>query len=79
MPYKFDFKQKSLQRRFLFILGFVTFLACFVLGLMIMFWGELVNRLNMPTGERLMLGSLLLIYSLIRFLRFFKKAPDEEE
>jgi len=78
MPYKFNLKQKSPQRRFLFILGLFTFLACFVIGLMILFWGRLIERLSLPNGERWILGSLLLIYSLIRFLRFFKKEPDEE-
>jgi len=78
MPYKFDFKQKSPQRRFLFILGLITFLACFTMGLMVMFWGSLIDRLSLPTNERLILGGLLLIYSLVRFIRFFKKEPDEE-
>jgi len=78
MPYKFTFKQKSPQKRFLFILGLVTFIACFALGLMILVWDKLINMLNMPAGERIALASLLLIYSLIRFLRFFKVEPDEE-
>jgi hypothetical protein len=78
MSYKFNFKQKSPQKRFLFILGLVTFLACFTMGLMILAWGKLTERLNMPVSQRLVLGSLLVIYSLIRFLRFFKKEPDEE-
>jgi hypothetical protein len=78
MRNKFEFKQKSLQRRFLFILGLITFIACLTLGLMVMFWGRLAEKLNMPAGQRMLLGSLLLIYSVIRFLRFFKKNPDEE-
>jgi hypothetical protein len=78
MPYKFNLKQKSPQRRFLFILGLFTFLACFIMGLMILFWSRLIERLSLPNGTRLILGSLLLIYSLMRFLRFFKKEPDEE-
>jgi hypothetical protein len=78
MPYKFSFKQKSPQRRFLFILGLITFIACFSMGLMVMFWGKLVSRLDLPDGQRILIGSLLLVYSLIRFLRFFKKEPDEE-
>jgi hypothetical protein len=77
MSYKLDSRQKSPQRRFLFILGLVTFLACLTLGLMVMFWGKLIDRLAMPAGERLLLGSLLVIYSIIRFLRFFKRRPDE--
>jgi len=78
MNYKLNSRQKSPQRRFLFILGLVTFLACFTLGLMVMFWGKLIDRLAMPTNYRLILGGLLLVYSIIRFLRFFRKRPDEE-
>jgi len=78
MPYKFNFKQKSPQRRFLFILGLVTFVACFTFGLMFLFWDRLSDILNMPASERRIFGALFLVYSLIRFLRFFKKEPDEE-
>ncbi len=66
MPYKFSFKQKSPKRRFLLILGFVTFLACVTLGLMIMFWDALIQNLNMSQTERLALGALFLIYGIIK-------------
>jgi len=78
MQDKLDFKQKSPQRRFLFILGLITFIACFTLGLMVMFWSKLVDRLDLPTWQRMALGAMLLLYSLIRFFRFFRKRPDEE-
>jgi len=78
MRNKFDFEQKSPQRRFLFILGLITFIACFTMGLMVMFWGKLIDRLDLPAGQRILIGSLLLVYSVIRFLRFFKKSPDEK-
>ncbi|MGZ4001704.1 MAG: hypothetical protein ACXVIY_13780 [Mucilaginibacter sp.] len=44
---------------------------------MVMFWGKLIDRLAMPTNYRLILGGLLLVYSIIRFLRFFRRRPDE--
>ena len=80
MPHKFNYKQKSLKRRFLLILGFATLIACVSFGLMIMFYAPLVDRLDMPKSERLALGALLLLYSVLRFSRLFKKDPlDEEE
>jgi len=48
------------------------------MGLMVMFWGKLIDRLDLPAGQRILIGSLLLVYSVIRFLRFFKKSPDEK-
>jgi hypothetical protein len=79
MSYKFNFRQKSPQRRFLLILGLATFVACVTLGLMIMFWGKLIDKLNMSQTERLALGGLFLVYGLLRFSRLFKAEPEDEE
>lgn len=79
MPYKFSFRQKSPKRRFLLILGLATFIACVTLGLMIMFWDKLIQKLNMSQTERLMLGGLFLVYGLLRFSRLFKVEPEDEE
>ncbi len=79
MPYKFNFRQKSLTRRFLLILGFVTLIVCVTFGLMIMFYAPLIEKLDMPKTERLVLGALLLLYSLLRFSRLFKKDVQDEE
>ncbi len=79
MPYKFNFRQKSPKRRFLLILGFATFIAFSTLGLMIMFWGRLDHSLNLSKTERLLFGSLILIYGVIRFSRLFKEEPEDEE
>ena len=79
MPYKFKFRQKSLTRRFLLILGFATFIVCVIFGLMIMFYGPLIEKLDMSKTERLLIGALLLLYSLLRFSRLFKKDPQNEE
>jgi hypothetical protein len=79
MPYKFDFRQKSPKRRFLLILGLATFIACITLGLMIMFYTPLIDKLDMSKTERLGIGALLLAYSLLRFFRLFKKDPQDDE
>jgi len=79
MPYKFNFRQKSPQRRFLLILGFATFIACAVFGLMIMFWSKLIERINLPDTYRYALGSLFLIYAVLRFSRLFKEEPEDEK
>jgi hypothetical protein len=79
MPNNFNLKQKSLTRRFLLILGVVTLIACVTFGLMIMFYQPLIDQLDMSKTERLALGGLLLLYSVLRFSRLFKKDPSDEE
>jgi hypothetical protein len=79
MPYKFSFRQKSPKRRFLLILGLATFIACVTLGLMIMFWDKLIQKLDMSQTERRMFGGLFLVYGLLRFSRLFKQEPQDEE
>ena len=79
MPYKFSFRQKSPKRRFLLILGLATFIACVTLGLMIMFWDKLIQKLDMSQTERLMFGGLFLVYGILRFSRLFKQEPQDEE
>jgi len=79
MPYKFNFRQKSPKRRFLLILGLATFIAFSVLGLMIMFWERLGQSLDLSKSTRLIFGSLILIYGVLRFSRLFKEEPEDEE
>ncbi|HTK20354.1 MAG TPA: hypothetical protein VL442_12590 [Mucilaginibacter sp.] len=79
MPDNFNSKQKSLKRRFLLILGVATLIACVSFGLMIMFYEPLIDKLDMPRTQRLGLGALLLLYSVLRFSRLFKKDPLDEE
>jgi len=79
MPDNFNSKQKSLKRRFLLILGVATLIACVSFGLMIMFYEPLIDKLDMPRTQRLGLGTLLLLYSVLRFSRLFKKDPLDEE
>ena len=61
------------------ILGLATLIACVTLGLMIMFYAPLIDKLDMSKTERLGIGALLLVYSLLRFSRLFKKDPQDEE
>lgn len=67
-------KQKSLKRRFLLILGIITFL-CFVgLGLMVIFWQDMPVQLT--DTQRKLFGGLIILYSILRFSRLLKK--DDE-
>lgn len=79
MPYKFNFRQKSPSRRFLLILGLATCIACLTLGLMIMFWSRVNEHLNLSKTQRILFGSLFLIYGLLRFSRLFKVEEFEDE
>ncbi len=71
-----NYKQKSLKRRFLLILGALAFLSFLVFGLMIVFWNKI--PLNMPSYQRIIFGSFVIIYAIIRFSRVLKKEPDED-
>jgi hypothetical protein len=75
MPFRFNNKQKSPQRRFLLILGVITFICVSTLGLMLIFWDRVLPQL---TGyQRYLFGALIIIYAVLRFSRLFKKEPDE--
>ena len=68
---RFNFKEKPPKERFLFILGLTVFLGFFGLGLMIMFWQRL--PLRMPQSQRYVFGSVIILYSIIRFARLIPK------
>jgi len=69
-------KEKSLTRRFLLILGIVTFLAVLAFGLIVIF-GDTFER-AFPKWERILFGSLIIVYDFIRISRLFKKQPNEK-
>ena len=74
MSINFDDKQKSLKRRFLLILGIITF-TCFVaLGVMVMFWQGLPVQLS--DTQRKIFGAMIILYSILRFSRLLKKDND---
>nr|WP_288980641.1 hypothetical protein [uncultured Flavobacterium sp.] len=65
------FMEKSLKERFLLAIGVLLFLIYLFFGLIIIFWKEL--PLNMAPNYRLALGIVLIVYSFLRFFRFFNK------
>ncbi len=69
-------KQKSLKRRFLLILGVATFICVCTLGGMIIFWDLMLP--SMSKTQKIVIGSVLIIYGVLRFSRILKKDPDEE-
>jgi len=75
MPGTFNSKQKSLKRRFLLILGLVTFVCFFALGVMIIFWDGILPQWE--GYQRKLIGGLFIIYSILRFSRLLKKDNDE--
>jgi hypothetical protein len=64
-----NFQKKSLKERFLFVIGMMVFLAYFILGLIFIFWKAM--PIAMQLEYRIAFGVLLIVYSLIRFLRIF--------
>ncbi|HPJ10173.1 MAG TPA: hypothetical protein PLS51_06050 [Flavobacterium sp.] len=69
-----NFKEKSPKERFLLVIGILFFLIYLFLGLAVIFWKAL--PINMPQNYRIAFGLLLIVYSLIRFLRFFNSNKD---
>jgi cytochrome c biogenesis protein CcdA len=76
MPSRFHNKQKSLKRRFLLILGIITFIGFFVLGLMVIFWDKILPDYGY---KKILFGCLIIIYSVLRFARLLRKEEDDEE
>lgn len=64
-----NFQKKSLKERFLFVIGLLVFVAYLVLGLIFIFWKSM--PIVMQPVFRLSFGVLLIVYSFIRFFRFF--------
>ncbi|WP_460694547.1 hypothetical protein [Mucilaginibacter puniceus] len=73
-PDSINDKQKSLKRRFLLILGIVTFIGFVVLGLMVIFWQDMPVQLT--DTQRKLFGGLIILYSILRFSRLLKR--DDE-
>ena len=71
MSFNFNDKQKSLKRRFLLILGIITFIGFCILGGMVMFWQGLPVQLT--DWQRKIFGAMIILYSVLRFSRLLKK------
>jgi hypothetical protein len=68
-------KQKSLKRRFLLILGLVTFICFVAFGLMVMFWDGIAQQF---TGyQRKIIGGIIVLYAVVRFSRLLRKDENE--
>ncbi len=67
--------QKSPARRFLLILGIIAFVAFTCLGLMIIFWSDMLP--NVPHTQKIIIGVVIIIYAAIRFSRLLKKDAGE--
>jgi len=70
-------RQKSLQRRFLLILGVAAFICFCCLGLMIIFWDRMLP--NIAKTQKIIIGVVIIIYAFVRFSRILKKDENEEE
>jgi hypothetical protein len=75
MSFKLNNSQKSLKRRFLLILGAITFICVFGLGVMILFWDKILPQLD--GYYRTAFGVMVIAYSILRFSRLLKKEDDE--
>lgn len=69
-----SFRQKSPQQRFLFILGFVMFLFYTILGLALIIWEDM--PLPLERFYKVLLGCLLIVYGVFRFIRIFKNEDN---
>jgi len=68
-------EQKSPKRRFLLILGVAAFIGFLILGFGLIFWQDF--PLDLPKSQRIIFGSVIVVYAVVRFSRYFKKDPDE--
>jgi hypothetical protein len=69
-------QQKSPQRRFLLILGAVVFVCVFGWGWFVILDDKLFP--NMAKTQKILFGSLIIIYAILRFSRLLKRNPDEK-
>ena len=62
--------QKSLNGRFLFVVGILFLVIYFILGFTIIFWKKF--PIEMPQNYKNIFGTLLIVYATIRFGRLLK-------
>lgn len=70
-----NIRKKSLKERFFLVIGLLFFLLYLVLGLVVIFWKDF--PIQMEQNYRIAFGVLLVVYSFIRFLRFFNSNNDQ--
>jgi hypothetical protein len=69
-----DYKEKSLQERFLFVIALLVLVAYLILGLTFIFWRSM--PIAMEYSYRIAFGIVLIAYSCIRFYRLFSTNND---
>lgn len=63
-------EKKSLKERFFLVIGIIFFLVYFAIGLAIIFWKKI--PLDMKPSYKIAFGSVLILYSFVRFFRIIK-------
>ena len=74
-----NFQKKSPKERFLLVMGILLFLLYLSLGLMIIFWETIFSKsfpFLMSSNSRMAFGIVLIVYSFLRFFRFFNSNND---
>lgn len=66
-----QFKRKPLHERFLFFIGVLFFLLYFFMGIVVILWKDF--PLNMTATQRILLGTLLIVYAAFRFFRLLRR------
>jgi len=69
-----NLKKKSPIQRFLLIIMVLVFLSYFFLGLIVIFWNKF--PFDMQIQYRIAFGVLLIVYSIIRFFRFYNNNKE---
>ncbi|MBA4317869.1 MAG: hypothetical protein C0412_05665 [Flavobacterium sp.] len=72
-------EKKSPKERFLFIIGIMFFFVYLCLGLIVIFWDVIFFKsfpIAMSSSYRMTFGVLLIVYSFLRFYRFFNSNND---
>lgn len=67
---KHNLQKKSPQQRFLLVIGMLFFVVYLILGLIIIFWDNF--PIAMEKRYRIAFGALLIVYSFIRFTRYWR-------
>jgi len=67
-------EQKSPKRRFL-LLNVIRLIAVVSVGLLIMFYNKI--DLNLSNTQRIVVGSLFVVYGIVRFALSLKNQPNE--
>jgi hypothetical protein len=73
MPFRFSNKQKSPAKRFLPILRAIVFIAA---GIAVIFWDEVLPDYGY---KKIILGCLIIIYPIVRYVLSLRNNKDDEE